>query len=472
MSETFETVVVGMGPAGMAAAIELCRYGVQIAVIDENALPGGQVYRRMPIEFAANDESLLGANYKKGKQLIAEFNEAGKQCTLFNDSYIWGCFDNHVLALRHNDNITLLKYKKLLLSEGASERPAVFPGWTLPGVMTLGGLQKLITHERILPGRRFLLAGASPLLLSVAAELLRAGGELSAVCTAIPIINHLKLLPHLFLQGDLLSEIVRNSFQIITNRTRLFSQYTIVSCSGKNRVEFVNIGKLNSEGTIIAGSEKTLEIDILGVSNGFLPLSRIARLVGCQHVFDLDNRYWRVTTAPLFRSSLQDVFITGDSHDIGGRDLAILKGQLAGLQIAKELGHLPPDHFDKLASENFKKRKKLHAYVSRLKKVFSQNIESLDQIDMDTVVCRCEQITLRELLAGIKLGYRNINEIKRIRVGMGLCQGRICESIITQIMLKSGIPIEEISYFNVRPPISPIPISLFEGYFKKSTMRA
>jgi hypothetical protein len=80
-------------------------------------------------------------------------------------------------------------------------------------------------------------------------------------------------------------------------------------------------------------------------------------------------------------------------------------------------------------------------------------------------------VTLGDVLAGIELGYRNINEIKRTRIGMGMCQGRTCENVVTQIMLQKGIPIEEIGYMNLRPPLSPIPITFFEDYAKSHCNR-
>jgi bacterioferritin-associated ferredoxin len=196
-------------------------------------------------------------------------------------------------------------------------------------------------------------------------------------------------------------------------------------------------------------------------------MSRLARLLGCQHEFDTIGLYWKVKTQPLFRSSLPDVYAAGDSQDIGGRDLAEMNGRLAGLEIAKDLGRISAHEFNMRARANARRRGQLQKYVSALKRVLSRNINELGTMDLDTIVCRCEQVSLREVLSGIEKGYRNINEIKRTRVGMGLCQGRICESIISEIMMKKGIPIEEIGYFGIRPPISPVPISLLHGYAKQ-----
>ena len=462
MANAFEVVIVGMGPAGMAAAIELCRYGVQVTVVDENPLPGGQVYRQLAKEFTAENERSLGVNYVKGKRLIEEFRKIGGQCVLLNDAHVWGGFDDNRLALRRGDKISLIKFKKLLLCEGATERPAVFPGWTLPGVMTLGGLQKLVAREFLLPGKRFLLAGASPLLIPVAAEVLKAGGELAGICTVVPAARFLKLTPELVFQKEILAEAIRHAFEIVRHNAPVFNGYAVVSCSGDNRARKAEIARLDQEGRIVSGSVRTIEVDIVGAGNGILPMSRLGRQLGCRHEFDPVGLYWKVKTGPLFRTSRPDIYAAGDSHVIGGRDLAEWNGRLAGLEIAKDLDRISADEFNRKTFESARSRERLKSYVSSLQRALARNVNQLGRMDLNTIVCRCEQVSLRDVLSGIEKGCRTIHEIKRTRVGMGLCQGRVCESVVTEIMLKKGIPIEEIGYFGIRPPISPIPIAVLE----------
>jgi D-hydroxyproline dehydrogenase subunit alpha len=464
MTDAFEAVIVGMGPAGMAAAIELCRQGAQVAIVDENPQPGGQVYRRFAKEFTAEDERSLGVNYAKGKKLIEEFLQVGKQCAVLNDTHVWGGFADNQLSLRHEDKIALIKYNKLLLAEGASERPSVFPGWTLPGVMTLGGLQKLVSRDFLLPGKRFLIAGASPLLIPVAAEVLRAGGEIAGVCTVVPLARFLKLLPELAFQKEILFEAIRHAFEIVRRNAPVFSGYTVVSCAGENRIREARIAKLDADGRIAGGSMRTFEIDILAASNGILPMSRLGRQLGCRHEYDPEGLCWKVKTGPLFRSSQPNIYAAGDSHAIGGRDLAEWNGRMAGLEIAKDLGRISADEFNRRLSERARSRERLVSYVSTLQRVLSRGVNQMVRQDLNTIVCRCEQVSLGDVLSGIERGYRTMNEIKRTRVGMGLCQGRVCESVVTEIMLRKGIPIEEIGHFGIRPPIAPIPIALLEGY--------
>lgn len=455
-----------MGPAGMAAATELCSLGVQVAIVDDNTDPGGQVYRQISRDFRISDKSFWGGKYEKGRQLIDEVNSVLSRCTFYNDAYVWGAFDDGLLSLLRNNEISLIKYRKLLLSEGAMERPSVFPGWTLPGIMALGGLQKLVLHERTLPGRRFVLAGCSPLLLPVASNILEAGGEIAAICDTIPLSRYRKLVPAFLRKTELAREALGYYLPVIRKRVPILRSHAVISASGDRRVDQVRVAKLMPDGSPLPGSERQFEADILGVSNGFLPLDRLTRLCGCEHVYDPVQCCWRPKTDDQMRSSLPEVYVAGDSRGIGGRELAALEGRLAALHMAGDLGRLSASESRRRIKLIHKERAAIQRYAARLNQVFSPPPGLLDIMDEKTIVCRCEQVTLGDVLGGIESGYRNINEIKRTRIGMGMCQGRTCESIVAQIMLRKGIPVEEIGYLNLRPPLSPIPIAFFEDYAK------
>jgi hypothetical protein len=466
MNDRFEAVIVGMGPAGMAAAVTLCSLGVHVALVDENTDPGGQVYKQPARDFRISEPGFLGIKHQKGQQLIDDVRSVLNQCTLYNDTYVWGSFDDGSLSLLRDGAISLVRYNKLLLCEGAMERSLPFSGWTLPGIMTLGGLQKLVLHERTLPGRRFLLAGCSPLLLPVASSILKAGGEIVAICDSVSSASYLKLVPELLRRTELVWEAFSYYFPVVRHMTPVLRRCAVISALGRNRVEQVRIAELAPNGSPVPGSEKEFQIDILGISNGFLPLGRLARLCGCEHFYDPLQRCWRPKTDDRMRSSLPDIYVAGDSRGIGCRDLAAIDGRLAALHIAGELGRISASELRQQVQRLNGERSVIQRYASKLNRIFSYPQGILDALDRETIVCRCEQVTLGEVLAGIETGYRNINEIKRTRIGMGMCQGRTCESIVTQIMLQRGIPIEEIGYMNLRPPLSPIPVSVCEDYAK------
>lgn len=468
MDEIFDVLIVGMGPAGMAAAVELCKHGVHVGIVDDNPEPGGQVYRQPSSNFKVTDPRFMGVKHKTGQRLINEFDAIQNRCTFYNNAYVWGCFNGDSLSLMQDNIISLVKYKKLLLSEGAMERPLPFPGWTLPGVITLGGLQKLVLYERVLPGQRILLAGCSPLLLPVAANIIKAGGEIVAMCDAVAFRRYLKLIPELLKQKELAYEAISSYLSVIKGRVSMLRPSAVISASGKSRVEAVRVAQLDPNGRPIPGSEKRFQIDILGVSHGFLPSGRLARLIGCNHVYDPIQCYWKPEVDDYMRSSMPDIYIAGDSSGVDGRDSAVIKGRLAAIHMAAQLGRMSISEMKQATNRLRKDHTRIQRYATKLNQVFSLPSSMLDIMDKDTIVCRCEQVTVGDVLDGIEKGYRNINEIKRTRIGMGMCQGRMCESTVAQIMLQNGVPIEEVGYLNLRPPISPIQISLFEDFANSS----
>jgi thioredoxin reductase len=462
MRYEFDAVIVGMGPAGMAAATELANLGVTTAVIDENPAPGGQIYRQPSPEFTITDPGFTGVGHKRGHRLIEDFRMCQDKLTVFSEAYIWGVFKGEGLAVTCNGKTSLIGFKKLLLAEGAMERSIPFPGWTLPGIMMLGGLQRLIVHERILPGKTYLLAGNSPLLLPVAASILKAGGKIVSLCYPEPIWHYSKLIRPLMRKPSLAMEILDYYFQTLKDSVRTLSPYAVVNASGENRVESVTVAKVDDNWRPMAGTEKQFQVDAVGISYGFLPCARLARLCDCEHIYDHELMHWKPRIDPFMQTNRTGIYVAGDSAGIGGADLAEVEGRIAAVHIAAELGFISDGEHDRQEKALFKKRKRIESYVRVFNSVFAPKTGLYKAIDEETTVCRCEQVTAGEVLEGIRNGYRNINEIKRTRFGMGLCQGRVCESIVSQLMICQGIPENEIGFMNLRPPLSPMPLSQFE----------
>jgi NAD(P)H-nitrite reductase large subunit len=236
----------------------------------------------------------------------------------------------------------------------------------------------------------------------------------------------------------------------------------VVSASGNNRVEAVTVAKLDENWRPVAGSEKNFQVDVVGVSHGFLPNARLARLCGCDQICDTDQMYWKPRVDPFMQTSKTGIYVAGDSAAVGGADMAVVEGRIAAVHMATELGRLSDGERDRRVKALFKRRKRVGRYVRVLSTVFGPKTGLYEAIDDKTIVCRCEQVTAGEVLTGIDAGYRNIDEIKRTRIGMGLCQARVCESTVAQLMIRQGIPVKEIGFMNLRPPLSPMPLSQFE----------
>ncbi|MGD9125056.1 MAG: FAD-dependent oxidoreductase [Desulfarculaceae bacterium] len=464
MTRKFQALIIGLGPAGMAAAVELAQKGVQVAVVDENPEPGGQIYRQPPDEFTIEDQGFLGVRYRVGQNIIRQFNQLKDKITIFSNTMAWGFFEGTTMALEHEGHIELVEFDKLILCEGAMERSIPFPGWTLPGIMTAGGLQKMIKHQRMLPGKRFLLSGASPLQLSVAASLVKDGAEVAALCEATSIRESLKLLPKIIRQKGLFKEAVSYLFPVLKKSVPILRPYSVISAKGDNKVREATVARLDENWAPISGTEKTFEVDVISLGYGFLPVARLARLCGCAQVYDPVLKSWKPKTDVFMQTSVENIYTAGDSSGVEGADLAEVEGRIAGVHAAAELAKISMDERDQRLKSHFRTRDRIKGYSNVLNQVFSPRSGLYTFMEDDTIVCRCEQITASEVFAGIEKGYRNINEIKRIRVCMGPCQGRTCESIVTQLMLNKGITIEEIGHMTIRPPIAPMPVFMFEEY--------
>ncbi|HEY5718632.1 MAG TPA: FAD-dependent oxidoreductase, partial [Motiliproteus sp.] len=181
-----DLAIIGSGPAGMAAAVDAAALGLQVAVIDDQPAPGGQIYRRVS-QPALQDRSVLGPDYYAGETLVERFNAAS--ITRIHSASVWEV-GNHHLCLSREGRSQQLHFKALLLATGAQERPVPFPGWTLPGVMTCGAAQILLKTSGLAPAEPLVLAGSGPLLLLLACQLARAGVRIDAVLETTPAANY------------------------------------------------------------------------------------------------------------------------------------------------------------------------------------------------------------------------------------------------------------------------------------------
>lgn len=177
-------VIVGGGPAGMAAAIGAGRAGLPCTLIDEAPLPGGQIYRQPPDAFKVRDAGALGKDFIRGEALRADLKALGDRVEVVSGTSVLGVWGGREVLWASGGTSGIIEAERLILATGAYERPMPLPGWTLPGVMTAGGVQTIVKTMRVRPGQRALVAGAGPLILSAAVRLQEIGVEVVAVLEA------------------------------------------------------------------------------------------------------------------------------------------------------------------------------------------------------------------------------------------------------------------------------------------------
>ncbi len=462
MMKQFEAVVVGAGPAGMAAALALSEHGVNTAVVDEAEAPGGQVYRRVPPAFKETSARRMTYRQRTGRRLIRAFLLPSEKLTHFTESSVWGTFGPYRLDVLHNHQTHTLAYRKLIICEGANERFVPFPGWTLPGVMSIGAMQKLLHHQRLIAGKRILLAGTGPLLIAAAAELTQTGASMVGVLEAAKLLDSTPLLSEMFRQKGLLEESIAHLIPLLKTR-KLFQQRScIVEAHGKDQVEAATICQLDDDWRPIRASMKIVKTDVVGIGFGFKPGARLSRLCGCAHRFDSKKGGFGPILDAYQATDQADIYVAGDGAGIGGATMAEIQGAVAGLHAAHSLGRIPNNRFAALVQPLLRAQKRVAQYAEKLEQIYRPRDAIYQTVTPETIICRCEGVTAGEIWEQMDKGRLDLTSLKPSRLGMGPCQGRGCESIAAELLRLHGVDAHMIKPMRLRPPLIPIPISVFE----------
>ncbi|AIT25573.1 NAD(P)/FAD-dependent oxidoreductase [Bordetella holmesii] len=177
MKREFDVVVIGAGPAGMSAALGLRAQNLRVLVVDEQPAPGGQIWRAVETMAATDTGRLLGEEYRAGAALAERFRQCG--AVYEPQTQVWQIESGWHVYMTRNGRAEVVRADRIVLAIGAQERPAPFPGWTLPGVLTVGAAQILLKTSRQVPAAPVWVAGSGPLPLLYMAQLLRAGGKIA-----------------------------------------------------------------------------------------------------------------------------------------------------------------------------------------------------------------------------------------------------------------------------------------------------
>lgn len=463
MAET-ELAIVGAGPAGLSAAVMAARLGVHVTLIDEYTQLGGQYLKAQQ---PASQTDVCSAK-KQGQVLLEEINHL--DVDLRSQTLVWGV-DGLRLALAGHQGLQWLQPGAVIAATGAREQVIPFPGWTLPGVMTLGGAQILAKAHATSPGKRILIAGSGPLLLALAYELTQLGTPPVAVLEATHLSQWPTYLPSLWGNWERLWEAWIYLRSLLGKRIPYRFGTTVTRAFGENQLEAVVLTRLDSHGRPISGSQETIEVDTLCLGFGFIPNIELTQLAGCEHEFDPDRGGWVPRLNETLETSLPGLFAAGEAAGVGGAAAAMLEGQIAGLAAAQRLGYLSRSELEARVSSLSRTRRRLGGFARTLNTLFWPAAE-LDAITSDeTILCRCEEITAGEVRAAISQIQTSpgpgtgLDALKTwTRVGHGLCQGRVCGPVLARIIAReTGTTLAEVENFRVRPPLKPIPLGTLGG---------
>jgi NADPH-dependent 2,4-dienoyl-CoA reductase/sulfur reductase-like enzyme len=458
-------VIVGAGPAGMTAAIEAARAGARVTLLDESPRPGGQIYRQLDPGFRIASPGALGQDFPRGQALLAEFASIAPTIEYLPESLVWGLFPEREVAFLLKGESRTIRYDVLIVASGAYDRPVPFPGWTLPGVLTAGGAQRLVKTQRVLPGERILLVGTGPLQLALANQILHAGGRVEAIVEAGWIANWWEMARGAFGQWTLIADACRYLWGIAKARIPLLRRHIILEARGEGKVEEAVIARVDENWRAIPGTGRTVKTDAVCVGYGFVPSVELTRLAGCEHQYEPRLGGWVPVRNEHMATSVEGVYAAGDCAGVAGSFVALDEGRIAGIAAAQALGCLSADAAQARMLPVRDRLVGLRRLRAALDAISMPRVGLYELAKDDTIVCRCEEITLGEIRAVLAMSPDDMNAVKRMtRMGMGSCQGRYCGPALQEIIARERKVLPgDIVPLNPRPPVRPVPIHVLAG---------
>lgn len=447
-----DIIIIGAGPAGMSAANVAAKHGADVLVLDEARSPGGQIYRA--IEKTGNlNRPELGKTYPKGAGLVSAFRKA--QIDYVPQASVWQVSPELEVGYSVNGAAHLVFAKQIILAGGALERPMPVPGWTLPGVMTAGSAQIMLKQSGLaIEGAVF--AGTGPLLYLIVHQYLTAGIPVKAVIDLTPKSNYFKALRHLPGALRAASSIIEGigwKREIAKSGAEFIQNVSDIRIIGTDNVEGIEYLK--------GGGWHRIACKNVALHQGVTPNLNISLAAGCARHWNARQACWNITVDDWLHSSVEGVFVAGDGAGIGGAVAAENQGAIAALGALQRLGKL-----DLCARNDLAKpfQKALHRELSArpfLEALF-RPIEAtrIPQND-ETIVCRCEEITVGDIKKRAAEGHNSPNQLKSFsRCGMGPCQGRLCGLTVSEMMAKlNQTSVEAAGYYRLRTPLKPLPLS-------------
>ena len=409
--QSYDVIVVGAGPAGMAAAVRASESGASVALVDDNPDIGGQIWRNE----RTHPTNPVAATWFRRLEAVAFDAWTGTR--------VVGLGGPQSLLAERGGKLVGLSYSALILATGARELFLPFPGWTLPGVLGAGGLQAMVKSGLPIKGKRVVVAGSGPLLLAVASALRKHGAIIPAIVEQAPWHKLARFGLGLWSELAKVRQAAELKASLIGVPYRA-GWWPVEAAGDEDSIQSVTI--TNGRQT------RTETCDFLACGFGLIPNLELPALLGCNHTTDA------VTVDHLGQTSVPGVFAVGELTGIGGLEPALLEGEIAGYVAAGQEGH---------ATRLLPARDRSRRFARNLEAAFAPRPELRNLAQADTIVCRCEDVTAGAIAARSSW----VDAKLQTRCGMGPCQGRICGGATHFLYGWSNA--------SIRPPIFPVNVA-------------
>jgi NADPH-dependent 2,4-dienoyl-CoA reductase/sulfur reductase-like enzyme len=434
---TPDLLIVGAGPAGVSAAVEAHNHGLSVRLLDENAAPGGRIWQALESRGAKDPDDADGV------ETLRQFRACGADARW--RASVWAIESDGTVFWTEDTTARSARAACVMLCTGTTERPMPIPGWTLPGVMTVGAAQIALKTSGLLPSGATWIAGQGPLLLLYAVQALRAGGRVAGILDLSDGTAPLRALRH-----------VPSAFRAFDDIAKGLAWRREIT---RARVPWLSATTLRAEGegtlrriTFRARGQEQMEpADLLLLHDGVIPSVQITRALGCAHEWDAGQHCWKPSADAWGTTSLSNIVVAGDGAGIGGARAAALSGRIAALGVAHAIGRIDAATRDAAAAPLRAARARCLAVRPLLETLYAPRPRMLEDA---TIVCRCEEVTAAQVREAAALGCLGLNQLKAFtRCGMGACQGRMCGSTAAEVLAAArGVPVAAIEPYRTRFP--------------------
>jgi NADPH-dependent 2,4-dienoyl-CoA reductase/sulfur reductase-like enzyme len=447
-------LIVGAGPAGLRAAEMLAEAGCSPILVDEAPRVGGQIYRQPPRVpgFTRTAAELYGAAADRARDLFVTFDRIRHRIDYRPGSLVYDLIHNRAIVARDGKSEEIV-FDAMILATGAMDRIIPAPGWTLPGVYTLGGAQIACKHQGCAIGKRVAFVGSGPLLLLAAYQYAKAG----AVPAALVLPSHFRSFAIAGLRLLAMPrELALGLLWLLGLKRRgvpILFGHRLVQVKGEDSVSGIIV-----EG---AGQQRAIACDAVAMGYGLRSETQLADLAGLRFAFDAERQQWLPRTDSFGRATgRKDIYLAGDGAGILGADAAEARGRLAAHALMTDLDISHVTYRPKTDLEAIAHAERLQ---TAMRAAFDLPADLVTAIPDETILCRCEQVRAGELraIAGL-MGARELNRVKSYsRIGMGRCQGRLCGHVAAEILAdKLGVTLDSVGRLRVQPPIKPVTVSM------------